>query len=159
MLQYGFVTIFVAAFPLAPMFALLNNVLEMRLDARKILNLHRRPVAQRVKDIGVWYNILDCLGKLSVVTNVCKFKQFSLIDKSICNGFIEFSKGLIIAFTSDFIPRLIYSIKYSADHSLEGYVNFTLAYFSTDQLNHPLQHQFIGNYSVETCRSVSSFPF
>lgn len=70
MLQYGFVTIFVAAFPLAPLFALLNNVLEMRLDARKILNLHRRPVAQRVKDIGVWYNILDCLGKLSVVTNV-----------------------------------------------------------------------------------------
>lgn len=69
-LQYGFVTIFVAAFPLAPVFALLNNVLEMRLDARKILTLHRRPVAQRVRDIGVWYNILDCLGKLSVVTNV-----------------------------------------------------------------------------------------
>lgn len=69
-LQYGFVTIFVAAFPLAPFFALLNNVLEMRLDARKILTLHRRPVAQRVKDIGVWYNILDCLGKLSVITNV-----------------------------------------------------------------------------------------
>ena len=69
-LQYGFVTIFVAAFPLAPVFALMNNVLEMRLDARKILTLHRRPVAQRVKDIGVWYNILDCLGKLSVATNV-----------------------------------------------------------------------------------------
>lgn len=69
-LQYGFVTIFVAAFPLAPFFALLNNVLEMRLDARKILTLHRRPVAQRVKDIGVWLNIMESLGKLSVITNV-----------------------------------------------------------------------------------------
>ena len=42
----------------------------MRLDARKILTLHRRPVAQRVKDIGVWLNIMESLGKLSVITNV-----------------------------------------------------------------------------------------
>jgi hypothetical protein len=50
-LQYGFVTIFVAAFPLAPFFALLNNVLEMRLDARKLITFYRRPVGQRVRDI------------------------------------------------------------------------------------------------------------
>ncbi|XP_017464374.1 PREDICTED: anoctamin-7-like, partial [Rhagoletis zephyria] len=36
-LQYGFVTLFVAAFPLAPFFALLNNIFEMRLDAKKLL--------------------------------------------------------------------------------------------------------------------------
>lgn len=69
-LQYGFVTIFVAAFPLAPFFALLNNILEMRLDAKKLLTHHKRPVSQRVRDIGVWYRILDCIGKLSVITNV-----------------------------------------------------------------------------------------
>lgn len=70
MLQYGFVTIFVAAFPLAPFFALLNNVFEMRLDGQKLLTFYRRPVTQRVRDIGVWYRILDSIGKLSVVTNV-----------------------------------------------------------------------------------------
>lgn len=70
MLQYGFVTIFVAAFPLAPIFALLNNILEMRLDAKKLLTHYRRPISQRVKNIGVWYHILDSIGKLSVVTNV-----------------------------------------------------------------------------------------
>lgn len=69
-LQYGFVTIFVSAFPLAPFFALLNNVFETRLDAKKLLTHHRRPVSQRVKDIGVWYRILDSIGKLSVITNV-----------------------------------------------------------------------------------------
>jgi hypothetical protein len=36
-LQYGFVTLFVAAFPLAPLFALLNNIGEIRLDAYKML--------------------------------------------------------------------------------------------------------------------------
>lgn len=72
-LQYGFVTIFVAAFPLAPLFALLNNVLEMRLDAKKLLTFYRRPVSQRVRDIGVWYRILDSISKLSVITNVSYF--------------------------------------------------------------------------------------
>lgn len=43
-LQYGFVTIFVAAFPLAPLFALINNICEMRFDAKKLLLYHRRPV-------------------------------------------------------------------------------------------------------------------
>lgn len=96
-LQYGFVTIFVAAFPLAPFFALINNILEMRFDAKKLLEFHRRPVTQRVRDIGVWYRILDSIGKLSVITN-----------------------GLIIAFTSEFIPRLVYQFYSSKDGTLQG---------------------------------------
>ena len=38
-IQYGFITLFVAAFPLAPLFALLNNIFEIRLDARKVKRL------------------------------------------------------------------------------------------------------------------------
>ena len=41
MIQYGFITIFVSAFPPAPLFALLNNVFELRLDAKKLLVHHR----------------------------------------------------------------------------------------------------------------------
>jgi len=69
-IQYGFITIFVSAFPLAPLFALANNVFELRLDAKKLLVHHRRPVAQRVKDIGIWLNILEGLGRIAVITNV-----------------------------------------------------------------------------------------
>ena len=50
--QYGFVTIFVAAFPLAPMFALMNNVIEIRLDAYKFVTQYKRPVAVKAQDIG-----------------------------------------------------------------------------------------------------------
>lgn len=57
-LQYGFVTIFVAAFPLAPFFALLNNIMEMRFDAKKLLTYHRRPVSQRVRSISIVIEIL-----------------------------------------------------------------------------------------------------
>ena len=50
--QYGFITIFVAAFPLAPLFALINNIIEIRLDAYKFTTQWRRPVALRGQDIG-----------------------------------------------------------------------------------------------------------
>lgn len=51
-IQFGFVSLFVASFPLAPLFALLNNVIEIRLDAKKFVTELRRPVAVRAKDIG-----------------------------------------------------------------------------------------------------------
>lgn len=51
-LQFGFTTIFVAAFPLAPLLALLNNIIEIRLDAYKFVTQWRRPLASRAKDIG-----------------------------------------------------------------------------------------------------------
>ncbi|KAL7039822.1 hypothetical protein ACKWTF_000129 [Chironomus riparius] len=51
-IQYGFVTLFVAAFPLAPLFALINNITEIRLDAYKMVSQSRRPLAERVEDIG-----------------------------------------------------------------------------------------------------------
>lgn len=70
MLQYGFVTLFVAAFPLAPLFALLNNVAEIRLDAYKMVTQARRPLAERVEDIGAWFGILQTITYISVVSNV-----------------------------------------------------------------------------------------
>uniref|UniRef100_A0A3B4CUZ4 Anoctamin n=1 Tax=Pygocentrus nattereri TaxID=42514 RepID=A0A3B4CUZ4_PYGNA len=102
-LQFGFITIFVAAFPLAPLFALLNNWAEVRLDAHKFVCEYRRPVAERAQNIGVWFIILEALSHVSVLVN-----------------------AFLIAFTSDFLPRLLYQYKF--DNDLHGYVNFTLAY-------------------------------
>ena len=69
-LQFGFITIFVAAFPLAPLFALLNNWVEIRLDAQKFVCETRRPVAERAQDIGVWFTIMDALAQIAVISNV-----------------------------------------------------------------------------------------
>ena len=70
MIQYGLVTLFVAAFPLAPFFALINNIIELRLDAYKITAEERRPVPVRIADIGIWMGILKFLTYLAVVSNV-----------------------------------------------------------------------------------------
>ncbi|XP_076010447.1 anoctamin-2b [Genypterus blacodes] len=106
-IQFGFVSLFVASFPLAPVFALLNNVIEIRLDAKKFVTELRRPVAARTKDIGIWYNILSGMGKFSVIIN-----------------------AFVISFTSDFIPRLVYQYMYSQSGTMHGFIDHTLSYFN-----------------------------
>ena len=69
-LQFGFITIFVAAFPLAPFFALANNIFEIRIDSDKFVCEVRRPIADRAQDIGIWYDILDSVTKIAVISNV-----------------------------------------------------------------------------------------
>lgn len=81
-LQYGFVTLFVAAFPLAPVFALLNNIAEIRLDAYKMVKEARRPLAERVEDIGAWFGILRGVTYVAVVSNVCTYIRTNSSHKS-----------------------------------------------------------------------------
>lgn len=77
MVQFGFITLFVASFPLAPLLALLNNILEIRVDAWKFTTQFRRPVASKARNIGAWQEILNAVAILSVVTNVCKKKELT----------------------------------------------------------------------------------
>ena len=69
-LQFGFITIFVAACPLAPLFALINNWVEVRLDAKKFISDFRRPVVEKAHGIGVWKDILHIIAHLAVISNV-----------------------------------------------------------------------------------------
>ena len=69
-IQFGFVTIFVAAFPLAPFFALANNIFEIRIDSDKMVCDLRRPVAHRAQDIGIWFSMLSAIAKMAVISNV-----------------------------------------------------------------------------------------
>ncbi|KAF0030986.1 hypothetical protein F2P81_017717 [Scophthalmus maximus] len=101
-IQFGFITIFVAACPLAPLFALINNWVEIRLDAQKFVTEYRRPVVERAQDIGIWLPIMQFITHAAVLTN-----------------------AFLIAFTSSFLPRLYY--RYTRDRTLSGFVNFTLA--------------------------------
>lgn len=69
-IQFGFITIFVAAFPLAPFFALANNIFEIRIDSNKLICETRRPIADRAQDLGIWFNILEAVAKIAVISNV-----------------------------------------------------------------------------------------
>uniref|UniRef100_I3K1C2 Anoctamin n=1 Tax=Oreochromis niloticus TaxID=8128 RepID=I3K1C2_ORENI len=128
-IQFGFVSLFVASFPLAPLFALLNNIIEIRLDAKKFVTELRRPVAARAKDIGIWYNVLSGMGKFSVIIN-----------------------AFVISFTSDFIPRLVYEYMYSPTGTMHGFIDHTLSYFNVSDLKPGTapQNSELGNITL--CR-------
>lgn len=102
---------FVAAFPLGPLFALLNSIVEIRVDAINFVDQFRRPDSARAEDIGAWLRILQGVTKLSVLVN-----------------------AFVLAFTSEYIPKLLYRMKYAPDRdqpgggTLTGYINNSLAY-------------------------------
>ena len=63
-------------------------------------------------------------------------------------------QAFVIAFTSDFIPRLVYQYTYSPDGTLHGFVNHTLSYFNVSDFEPgtaPLHPMHLG-YKVEICR-------
>uniref|UniRef100_A0A8C8IRR3 Anoctamin n=1 Tax=Oncorhynchus tshawytscha TaxID=74940 RepID=A0A8C8IRR3_ONCTS len=119
-IQFGFVTLFVASFPLAPVLALVNNLFEIRVDAWKIITQFRR------------------VAILAVASN-----------------------AMIIAFTSDMIPRLVYYWSFSvypygdhSSHTMQGYINNTLSVFDIQDFSNksrPLQTPYWFNNST-TCR-------
>lgn len=113
-IQFGFVTLFVASFPLAPLLALVNNLFEIRVDAWKFTTQFRRIVPEKAQDIGAWQAILQGVTILAVVTNTA-----------------------IIAFTSDMIPRLVYYWAFSvspyvenSNHTMTGFINSSLSVFN-----------------------------
>ena len=85
-----------AAFPLGPLFALINNMIEIRVDAYKFVVLYRRPLAQKVQDIGIWYLILESVVKLSVVVNV-RFICFMSISMAFCDMMETFNRVLPVS--------------------------------------------------------------
>uniref|UniRef100_A0A0N5A4W3 Anoctamin n=1 Tax=Parastrongyloides trichosuri TaxID=131310 RepID=A0A0N5A4W3_PARTI len=106
-IQYGFITLFVAAFPLAPLFAFLNNILEIRTDARKLVSMYQKPTPLHSSNIGMWQIILEYLSNIAVTIN-----------------------ALVIAFTTDVIPKSYY---YYTHGSLEGYMEYALSYADTSK--------------------------
>ncbi|NXY83980.1 ANO9 protein, partial [Alcedo cyanopectus] len=125
-IQYSFTTIFVAAFPLAPLLAFCNNVLEIHMDAIKMTRLHRRMVPRKANDIGIWLQVLEAVGILAVIGN-----------------------GLVIAITSDFIPVQVYKYMYSpcvAGNSTgmdcsTGYINHSLSIFRIQDFEPDTKHR------------------
>ncbi|GMF29822.1 unnamed protein product [Phytophthora lilii] len=69
LVQFGYVSFFSLAFPLAPLLALLNNLLELRTDAFKLCHTKQRPLAHKASGIGVWLHVLQIMSVLAVLTN------------------------------------------------------------------------------------------
>lgn len=68
-LQFGYATLFTAAYPIAPLLSFANNYVELRLDAWHLAAANRRATPSGAQDIGSWEVILSTMGTLAVISN------------------------------------------------------------------------------------------
>lgn len=135
MLQSGFITVFVAACLLAPLFALLNNRVEIRLHARKFVRERRRPVAERPQGIAICFHIPAGITRLALTSSVSArgppgVGRVSAGESGAGRGGAgraapPVAQAFLLAFSSDFLPRAYY--QWSRARNLRGFGNFTLA--------------------------------
>ena len=69
-IQFGYLSLFGMTQPLASIICVINNMIEVRTDAYKVLAISQRTDADDAADIGAWYTILEIINVLSVVTNI-----------------------------------------------------------------------------------------
>ncbi|OQS02077.1 anoctamin [Thraustotheca clavata] len=68
-IQFGQITLFASAYPLASACSLANNLIEQRSDAFKILMNHQRNPRAHHDGIGTWQNAFTILCYVAVLTN------------------------------------------------------------------------------------------
>lgn len=68
-IQFGYVVLFAAIAPFAAVAALLNNWVELKIDAYKLCCVYKRPFAKRTKNTGAWTMAFGALLIMSIVTN------------------------------------------------------------------------------------------
>uniref|UniRef100_A0A9J2Q3A6 Anoctamin n=1 Tax=Ascaris lumbricoides TaxID=6252 RepID=A0A9J2Q3A6_ASCLU len=73
LLIYSFIFIilfmFAPLFPLAPLLALVIGLIDIRIDARRLVWFNRRPIAFIATNIGIWNAIVNFIQYFAVITN------------------------------------------------------------------------------------------
>ncbi|CAE7326990.1 rps11 [Symbiodinium sp. KB8] len=72
-IEFGYVTLFASAFPLAGVMSIVSNLIEMKSDMFKLALVYQRPMPHRASNIGIWRTLLHVIVAFSVATNVMIF--------------------------------------------------------------------------------------
>ena len=116
--QLGFLSLFVVCFPLAPFFAVLSNLVEVKVDLYKLTEMCQHPIPRGAQDIGTWQYFIMITMYTAVITNAALFafttdtmSAYSFEIKMI--AFISFilAIGLLKIMTAWFIPDVPVELK------------------------------------------------
>ena len=90
--NYGYTTLFVCAFPLAPTMSCVSAYIQIRIDGWKHCQAFQRPTPKSAEDIGVWQDMVEILSYLGVVYNFALlfFTSHYLVDTSWAFRWIMF---------------------------------------------------------------------
>jgi hypothetical protein len=68
-LQYGYITMFASALPLVVPLAMVEVLLQIRVDAFKLVDSFKRPDPEIAEHVGMWGDLVEAMGLLAVFTN------------------------------------------------------------------------------------------
>ncbi len=68
-LQFGYVSLFVTAFPIAPLMAFVANCIGIQVEGGARLSVFQRTKPQGAEDIGTWQTVFTIIAAMAVVTN------------------------------------------------------------------------------------------
>jgi len=68
-IQYGFMTLFITALPIACLFDMMSNYVKLRIQAFNMRYNYQRPIPIPAEDIGSWQTIFTVMAVLAVISN------------------------------------------------------------------------------------------
>lgn len=100
-LQYGYVVMFCIALPAVATLAIIENLIQIRLDGYTLCTEVRRPAPSLAEDVGMWGKLMDALSILAILVNVglivfttASYESYSLEDKFLL--FLMAEQGVIL---------------------------------------------------------------
>ena len=124
MVQYGFVTMYAAIYPLAAVCAIIKNMVTMRYLVYYFTTEWRRPVAERTQGIGIYREIVKFITYLSIFIN-----------------------AIMIVMQTPLVGRIVHS-RY--EKSAEGYTEFMLQKHD----NETCRHDYSRIQDDDSCQST-----
>lgn len=111
-LQFGYVFLFSSAFPLAAVWALLNNITEIRSDAFKMCKVFRRPFAETASNIGAWQLAFELISVMAVITNCALIGMNPEIKKLLPTDITPVNTLLIFVCVEHIILAIKFAVAY-----------------------------------------------
>lgn len=114
-IQFGYLALFSAVWPLVPLSFFINNWVELRSDFFKICKEFQRPTPLRCDTIGPWLDTLGFLSWVGSITSAALLYMFSGDSHSGPNGEPTDIKGwallLVIFFSEHFYLMIRYAVR------------------------------------------------
>eukprot|EP01084_Bolivina_argentea_P075821 137418_1 len=111
-IQFGYVTLFVMAFPLTPLLAIVNNIIEMKVDATNLVKTSQRPHPTGSFGLGSWNGILSFFSIIAVGTNVALITWRTKLPTTLLEG-IESAHWVFFSALSILLGIIVAAEKYA----------------------------------------------
>jgi len=110
--QFGYVTMFVIALPITPLLALINNVVELKVDGYKALNESQRPHPNGSSGLGAWNGVLGFFSIAAVAINVALITWRTSLVTDFLSSEATF-KWVFFTFVSIFLALIVGAEKWA----------------------------------------------